>query len=537
LIVVGLSFAPVFAGCGSDDEEGGVAPVAGTLVQEVSLDIGGGSPSVVNLGAGSRGAQVDFPANVTRSRTRVTVRLTEGVQKSGAVPASTVVQIASRGVVFDAPARVRQPVPPPPLMRRYVPISSDESAAPWTPGITPARQVAAPPGSDPTLGPASGLIWCEIDISGFGLWALFLQDVGTEVPPDGGVTVPPAMGEEDAMVPGVVGDAGPPAQVSSLTPQTAQAGTAINLTVRGSGFSMASKVYFDAALVETTFVSDTELRAIVPVNLLAIPGELPVAVGVPGAPASRSNFAYFILTPVPGAPELYDYSPDNGLAGAKILLIGSDLVAEPVTIRDANNMVVAAGTTGTISWPSRGGVSDTIEITLPAGFATGPITVSNSKGTFRGKVFNVGQNLALLQGSVASASSQYNTTYWGLPSGWDNQLTTSWFSANYDCATNVSCTSVPWFKVAFAGPQTVGRIAMRGNRTYASGYDFIRGRFEVLGDNDAVLWFATYDLPAPDRDLDIVLTSPIPNARAVKFTSIADESIEPGFAELEVFAP
>lgn len=88
---------------------------------------------------------------------------------------------------------------------------------------------------------------------------------------------------------------------------------------------------------------------------------------------------------------------------------------------------------------------------------------------------------------------------------------------------------------SFAGGQKVGRIAMRGNREYASGYDFIRGKFEVLDGNDAVLWKGTYDLPPPDRDLDIVLPRPVSGARSVKFTSVADESTEPGFSELEVF--
>jgi hypothetical protein len=50
-------------------------------------------------------------------------------------------------------------------------------------------------------------------------------------------------------------------------------------------------------------------------------------------------------------------------------------------------------------------------------------------------------------------------------------------------------------------------------------------------------WAGDYDLPAPDRDLDVTLGTAVANARSVRFTSLADESSEPGFSELEVFGP
>ena len=104
-----------------------------------------------------------------------------------------------------------------------------------------------------------------------------------------------------------------------------------------------------------------------------------------------------------------------------------------------------------------------------------------------------------------------------------------------DCASMTTCTVKPWFQVTFASDQTVARIAMRGNREYASGYDFLRGTFQVLDASDKVLWKGDYDLPEPDRDLDVTLPA-VDNARKVKFIALADESDEPGFSELEVFA-
>jgi hypothetical protein len=138
---------------------------------------------------------------------------------------------------------------------------------------------------------------------------------------------------------------------------------------------------------------------------------------------------------------------------------------------------------------------------------------------------------------MRTASSEYGGT-WTIARGADNNLVTSWFSANGDCANSpTNCKTVPWYRLGFPEPQTIVRIAMRGNREYMSGYDFLRGRFDVLGANDAVLWSASYDLPEPDRDLDIVLPVPLTGVTAIKFTSERDESVEPGFGELEAFGP
>jgi hypothetical protein len=217
-----------------------------------------------------------------------------------------------------------------------------------------------------------------------------------------------------------------------------------------------------------------------------------------------------------------------------VRIVGRNLRGQMVMISDANGVPATPGMEGTISWWN--GQMDTVVFAVPAGWVSGPVTVTSSKGSFRGKVFNVGRNLAVVPGARPTASSEYGGT-WTIPRGADNDLATSWFSANGDCATNTTCTRVPWFQVNLAAPDTVGRIAMRGNREYQSGYDFIRGRFELLGPTGAVLWSTSYDLPAPDRDLDIVLQAPVANVAAVKFTSERDESIEPGMSELEVFGP
>ncbi|HEY4185587.1 MAG TPA: hypothetical protein VGP07_10985 [Polyangia bacterium] len=334
---------------------------------------------------------------------------------------------------------------------------------------------------------------------------------------------------------GGAGGQAPPPQITSLVPTSGTAGTAISLEVHGQGIAAGWTVYFDGDPV-TTQISQA---ADGPIAVAAITVPAAIATGqVPVWLASGtqvSNTVYFTVTPAAGAPTIIDYTPDNALPGTTISIVGSNLVAEPVAITDPLGRAVAVQATGTATW--LGITQDRVDVVIPADMPTGVFTASNSKGSFRGRVFNVGQNLVRLTNATATSSTQYNTTNWSTMSGWDNNLQTSWFSANYDCATSTACASVPYYQITFAAAQTVARIAMRGNREYATGYDFVEGRFDILDAAGAVLWSADRLLPDPDRDLDLLVTPPVANAAAVKFTSIADVGIEPGFSELEVFGP
>jgi hypothetical protein len=328
-----------------------------------------------------------------------------------------------------------------------------------------------------------------------------------------------------------------PPQIGPISPDNTTEGTQLTLTISGTGFISGAVAYVDGQTVPTKFVSGTSLEASVSATSTAYAGSLAVYVeNVQGDTKSRSNVLYLVVNPATGAPVIYDYSPDNGVAGDKILIISSNLAGQTLDIKDTNGRSLTAGTLSTISWPTVGTV-DTVEVTLPSSIATGPITIGNSKGSFKGKIFTVGRNLTRTSGTTLDSSTQYNTSNWARASGGDNSLATSFFTAHGDCATLSSCTTKPWFKITFPSAQTVARIAIRGNREYASGYDFLRGTFEVLDTSQAVLWTGTYDLPAPDRDLDITLPTPIANAFAVKFSGLDDESDEPGFSELEVFGP
>jgi hypothetical protein len=318
-----------------------------------------------------------------------------------------------------------------------------------------------------------------------------------------------------------------------LSPITGLAGAAATLTVTGTNFASDAVVSFNGQKLPTMRQPDGTLRANVAATVTAQAGQYSVWVENGGG-ASRSNVLYFTVNPMPGAPMVVDYTPDNGQPGDKVLIVGKDLDGTGLKISDPKGLPATPGAVGMTTY--LGAVLPTVEFTVPQGWSTGPITFANARGSYQGKIFNVGRNLSALPGVMLSASSEYGGS-WPMSKGADNILVTSWFTRHGDCASIMSCTLVPWFKVSFPAPQAVVRITMRGNREYMSGYDFLRGTFELLGAGNAVLWSASYDLPEPDRDLDIALPEAIPGVTAVKFSSLKDESDEPGFAELEVFGP
>jgi IPT/TIG domain len=360
---------------------------------------------------------------------------------------------------------------------------------------------------------------------------------GGDAQADGGALADGAAGESGT--PADAGEAGAPAALalSALTPATATRGQAVNLAITGTGLAPGVRLLFDGQPQPATRVSDTRLEAQVPAERTGEAGFHAVWVELDGADGiERSNLVYLTVPAPRGWPEVTDFRPDSAMPGEKIRIAGFNLSGPALEITDAAGHRALSGVIGTINTPQV--VLEAVEFTVPMDWQSGPIAVANASGRFLGKVFNVGRNLAQLPGVKLTASSEYGGD-WTIARGADNDLYTSWFTAAGDCvsAGPTTCMTVPWFTVSFAGPQTVGRIAVRGNREYTSGYDFLRARLEVLGDGGAVLWSAAYELPQPDRDLDVVLPRPVSNAAAVRFTSEKDESEDPGLGELEVFAP
>jgi hypothetical protein len=322
-------------------------------------------------------------------------------------------------------------------------------------------------------------------------------------------------------------------RVLSLAPATGARGREVTLGIEGSGFAAGAVVVFDGQELPASRASEVALSVVLPAALLADAGFHSVEVA-PARGGPRSNRAYFNVAAPAGWPEVLDFNPDSGVAGDKIRVVGFNLSAEALQITDGAGHAAQTGRIGTQA--GNGALLETAELTIPAGWQSGPMLVKGAAGTFRGKVFTVGKNLVLLPGTKVTASSEYGGE-WTVLRGADNDIFSSWFTAAGDCVGNGGCTMTPWFLVTFAAPQTVARIALRGNREYTTGYDFLRARFELLGEGDAVLSTTTHQLLEPDRDVDVTWAAPVAGVKAVRFRSEADESEDPGFGELAVFGP
>ena len=323
--------------------------------------------------------------------------------------------------------------------------------------------------------------------------------------------------------------------ISALMPATVARSTALTLQVLGSDFAETAAVWFDGQAQPTMRQSSTRLT----INLTAAQTEqagfhsLFVTNVMAGEP---SAVVYLYVPPGPAWPEVLDINPDNAEVGQTVRIVGFNISGETLRIADASGRQAGSGRIGTV--PGNNQLLETVEFVVPSGWQSGPMVIATAVGTFRAKIFNVGKNLTTLPGTKLTASSEYGEE-WTIARGADNDIFTSWFTAEGDCVSRgpMVCMKSPWFMISFAEPQTVRRISLRGNREYVSGYDFLQGRFEILGANQSVLWSSSRLLPEPDRDLDIVLGAPVSGAIAVRFHSERDESADPGFGELEVFGP
>lgn len=87
--------------------------------------------------------------------------------------------------------------------------------------------------------------------------------------------------------------------ILTLSPASGLAGSpAITLTVNGEGFGPTSTVVWVRTPLQTTYVSSTQLTAIIPQDLLALEGSAPISISTPGSPTSNTvNFPIVAALP------------------------------------------------------------------------------------------------------------------------------------------------------------------------------------------------------------------------------------------------
>ncbi len=159
--------------------------------------------------------------------------------------------------------------------------------------------------------------------------------------------------------------------ISDVSPFSVSAGNpAFTLTVDGSGFVSGASVQFAGSALSTTFVSDTQLTASVPANLVAAAGNVGVIVVNPGG--VTSNTESFQILP----PTLSGLSPVSANAGSPQFTL---------TVNGANyingSTVQFNGTALTTTFVNDTQLTATVTAPLLTTPGTVPVNVANPGGS------------------------------------------------------------------------------------------------------------------------------------------------------------
>jgi hypothetical protein len=122
-----------------------------------------------------------------------------------------------------------------------------------------------------------------------------------------------------------------PPVISSIAPTSVTAGApATVLTISGSGFDSASKVFWNKTALTTTFVSKTQLRTSVPAEYLAGSAQISIEVNNPSSMGGASEgVIYLVDSPTPSITSLSPSAVASGKA-VTITIIGSGFETKSV---------------------------------------------------------------------------------------------------------------------------------------------------------------------------------------------------------------
>jgi len=277
-----------------------------------------------------------------------------------------------------------------------------------------------------------------------------------------------------------------PGVLSSLSPSTVQAGVALTLTVNGSGFNASSVIIFGGNPVATTFVSPTQLTAIISASAIPQPGAYGVAVA-PSLAEASTNLSNQLILSVDALPSIAGLTPSSIVAGSPgftLIVMGTNFLqgsvvlfggtALPTTWQD-NNQLSATVTTAQIT--SAGSVPVTVAtssasdalVSAPVSFVVQPLpalagnSISPSIATAGGPSFVL---TVLGQGFIPSSVVQWNgaalqTTYVSelqlqaqVPAG--NIASTGTAAVTVQNSSNPGGTTAPlMLKIAAPAPDAV----------------------------------------------------------------------------------
>ena len=284
-----------------------------------------------------------------------------------------------------------------------------------TPNISSLSPTAGAVGSSVTIsGTAFGIATGSVSFNGTAATVSSWSDTSIAVQvPTGATTGPVAVTAGGVPSNGVTFTVVPPPVVSSVTPLSGTAGTAI--TISGSNFGAATgTVRFNGTTASITSWSSTSISANVPA--LATSGSLVVTTSL-GLASNSTSFT------IP-APNISNISPSTARAGASVTINGTNFgsVAGTVTFNGitgsptswSNTQIVvpvpATATTGPVI-VTQGGASNSVNFPVipPPSIssltpATGPV---NTAVTIAGSGFGIPQGTSVVKfnGTVATPTS------------------------------------------------------------------------------------------------------------------------------------
>lgn len=138
--------------------------------------------------------------------------------------------------------------------------------------------------------------------------------------------------------------------ITNLTPNSATAGQVDNvpITVTGSGFADGAVVVFGSADLNTTFVNETSLTALIPPGELSTPGTVQVKVRNPAPGNEVSNGVSFTITGTPAITNLNPAKAVAGSAGFTLTITGTNFLSGSVVEFDGELLTPTAITETTL---------------------------------------------------------------------------------------------------------------------------------------------------------------------------------------------
>jgi IPT/TIG domain/Kelch motif len=140
--------------------------------------------------------------------------------------------------------------------------------------------------------------------------------------------------------PGPIPQSNPVPTVTSVNPNSVGAGASdTTITVTGSGFISSSVVKLNGQSLNTTFVSATQLTAVIPSGNLAVGAVSNITVSnpQPGGGTSNVSVAFTVTNPSPTVSQVSPSSIPSGTA-TTLIVTGTNFVSTSIIILDGQNL-------------------------------------------------------------------------------------------------------------------------------------------------------------------------------------------------------